>query len=234
MLHSRNSNSNHRFSIRGYKTFRRDRESEPKGLLILVKTKNSNKQRNKTKNNHPAVEIYRSEDADTEVLGIKLLLDGHPLSIYNLYSPKTLSFHNIKPDGKRWIIVGDFNSHSPSWGYPYLGSKGEEVEDWIIINQIVLINYPDYPHTYHSRAWRTTSCLDLAIATDDVTKITRHHVDQQLGGSDHKPVILHIKQDSQPTNIKQCPSWNYKKANWTDFKQKQISTAKFWTWVNTT
>ena len=82
-------NSNHRFSIRGYETFRRDRESGPKGgLLILVK------------NNHPAVKIYRSEDAYTEVLGIKLLLEGNPLSIYNLYSPppKTLSLHNIKPE----------------------------------------------------------------------------------------------------------------------------------------
>ena len=87
--------------------------------------------------------------------------------------------------------MGDFNSHSPSWGYPDLGSKGEEVEDWIIINQMVLINHPDDPHTYYSRAWRTTSCPDLAIATYDVAKITRYHVDQQLGGSDHKPVILH-------------------------------------------
>ena len=115
--------------------------------------------------------------------------------------------------------MGDFNSHSPSWGYPDLDSKGEEVEDWIITNQMVLINHPDDPHTYYSRAWRTTSCPDIAIATDDVAKITGHQV-EQLGGSDHKPVILHIKQDSQPTNIKQCPSWNYKKANWTEFQAK--------------
>ena len=162
------------------------------------------------------MEIYRSEDADTEVLRIKLLLEGNPLLIYNLYSPppKTLSLHNIKPDGERWMIVGDFNSHSPIWGYPVLDSKGEEVEDWIITNQMVLINPPDDPHTYNFRAWRTTSCPDLAIATNDVAKITRHNVEQQLGGSDH------IKQDSQPTNIKQCPSWNYKKANWTEFQAK--------------
>ena len=83
---------------------------------------------------------------------------------------------------------------------------------------MVLINHPDDPHTYYFRAWRTTSCPDHAIATNNVAKITRHHVEQQLGGSDHKPVILHIKQDSQPTNIKQCPSWNYKKANWTEFQ----------------
>ena len=45
-------------------------------------------------------------------------------------------------------------------------------------------------------------------------------MEQQRGGSDHKSVILHIKQDSEPTNIKQCPSWNYKKANWTKFQAK--------------
>ena len=80
-------------------------------------------------------------------------------------------------------------------------------------------NHPDDPHTYYSRAWRTTSCPDIVIATDDVAKITLHHVDQ-LGESDHKPVILHTKQDFQPTNIKQCPSWNYKKANWTECQAK--------------
>ena len=41
--------SSHRFSIRGYETFRRDRKDRPKGgILTLV--------------------VYRSEDEDTEVL----------------------------------------------------------------------------------------------------------------------------------------------------------------------
>ena len=166
-------NSNHRFSIRRYETFRRDKESGQKGGLLILVPKNYN---------HPAVKIYRSEDADTEVLGIKLLLEGNILSIYNLYSPppKTPSLHNIKPDGERWIIVGDFNSHFPSWGYPDIDSKREEVEDLIITNQMVFINDPTDPHT---------SCPDLAIATYDVTKITRHHVEQQLGGSDLQTCI---------------------------------------------
>ena len=60
---------------------------------------------------------------------------------------------------------------------------------------MVLINRPGEPHTYYSRAWRKTSCPDLAIATDEVAKITERHMEQQLGGSDHKPVLLVIKQD---------------------------------------
>ena len=69
-------NSSHRFSIRGYDTFRRDRKNRPKGGILAH-----------VKNTHAAAELNRSEDEDTEVLGIKLLLDKNPLTIYNLYSP---------------------------------------------------------------------------------------------------------------------------------------------------
>ena len=41
-----------------------------------------------------------SADEDTEFLGIKLLLDKV-----------------VQPDPYLWIIMGDFNSHSPSCGY---------------------------------------------------------------------------------------------------------------------
>ena len=116
--------------------------------------------------------------------------------------------------------MGDFNSHSPSWGYPDLDPKGDKVEDWIITNQMVLISCPDKPHTYYSRAWLTTSCPDIAIATGDVAKTTERHVEQQLGGSDHKPVLLVIKQDLQEAGRKLCPSWNYKRANWPEFRKK--------------
>ena len=95
--------------------------------------------------------------------------------------------------------MGDSNSHSPSWGYDDLDHKGDEVEDWIITHNMVLINKADDPPTFYSRAWRTTSCPDLAIATDDVAKITSREVDKQLGGSDHKPFFLTIEREKNTT-----------------------------------
>ena len=97
--------------------------------------------------------------------------------------------------------MGDSNSHSPSWGYDDLDHKGDEVEDWIITHNMVLINKADDPPTFYSRAWRTTSCPDLAIATDDVAKITSREVDKQLGGSDHKPIFLTIECQKTPPEI---------------------------------
>ena len=197
-------NSSHCFSIIGYNTFRRDWKDRPKGgILTLVK---------KT---HTAAEVYRSESEDTEVLGIKLLLDKNPLTIYNLYPPpnKQLRPQVFQSDPDRWIIMGDFNSHSPNWGYDDLDHKGDDVEDWIIPNNMALINKPDDPPTFYSRAWQTTSCPDLAIATDDVAKITSREVDKQLGGSDHKPIFLTIERKKTPPEIYQSSSWNFQKAN---------------------
>ena len=108
-----------------------------------------------------------------------MMFEGNPLSIYNLYSPppKMLNLRAIQPEGERMIIVGDFNSHSPSWGYPDLDPKGDKVENWI-----------------------------MTIATDDGAKITERYVEQQLGGSDHKPVRFVIKQDLLKAGRKLCPS----------------------------
>mgnify|MGYP002280283827 FL=1 len=125
-IQERHLNSSHRFSIRGYETIRRDRKDR---ILTLVK------------NTHAAAEVYTSEDEDTEVLYIKLLLDKNALTIYNLYSSPNKQLRPVfQPDPDRWIIMGDFNSHSPIWGYDDLNHKGDELEDWIITHNMVLIN----------------------------------------------------------------------------------------------
>ena len=128
---------------RGYKVFRQDRENQPKGgLLTLVR------------NNIPAEEIQRSgqADLDTEYLVVRLVLTGTPVTVFNIYSPpdKQIQLHNIKVEPQSWIITGDFNSHSPSWGYKKLNSKGEKVENWITENRLILINKPDDPDTFYS------------------------------------------------------------------------------------
>ena len=183
--------SSHRFFIRGYEVLRQDRENRPKGgLLTLVR------------NNIPAAEIQRSGQADlhTEYLGVKLVLAGTPVTVFNICSPpdKQIQLHNIKVEPQSWIITGDFNSHSPSWGYGQLNSKGEEVENWITENRLILINKPDDPDTFYFRTWRTTSTPDLAIATDDIQGIAEREVSSQLGGSDHRPVIISIKGKTTP------------------------------------
>ena len=203
-------NNTHRFSIRGYEIHRVDRADRPKGgVLTLVKT------------SIPSTEVQRSEKADTEYITVKLILPDRNLTICNLYSPpnKAINLQILQPNSEDWMIVGDFNSHSPSWGYPSINAKGEEVEHWIVSNRLVLINTPTDPPTFYSRVWKTTSTPDIAIATDNIQKIAKREVSEQLGGSDHKPVILTLAKQVNTNAGKMPPSWNYKKADWKRFRE---------------
>ena len=86
--------------------------------------------------------MQRSRASNTEFLVVELILPDHHLQVFNIYSPpdKSIALHLIQPTTEIWIIMGDFNSHSPSWGYDELDSKGEEVECWATNQQLILIN----------------------------------------------------------------------------------------------
>ena len=201
---------NHRFYVRGYETYRQDRESRSKGGVVTL-----------VRNTIPSIEIQRSRASDTEFLGVELILPDHHLQVFNIYSPpdKSIALHLIQPTTENWIIMGDFNSHSPSWGYDELDSKGEEVECWATNQQLILINKPQDPPTFYSRSWRTTSTPDLAFATDNIHKLCHREVCSQLGGSDHRPVTILVDQKTPASTFKRAPSWNYKRADWDGFKQ---------------
>ena len=92
--------------------------------------------------------------------------------------------------------------------------KGEEVEGWIIANNLVLINNPDDQPTFYSRVWHTTSSPELALAIGDIQKIT----------SNRRPVILTLQNVIR--EVKLQPNWNYIKTDWDLYiKQTDNSTA---------
>ena len=69
-------NTNHRFSIRGYQTFRLDREGRHKGgVLILVR------------NNIAASDFKVDTNQQAEIHGVKITVDNSAINIFNLYCP---------------------------------------------------------------------------------------------------------------------------------------------------
>lgn len=135
-------NNNHRFFIRGYELYRQDRQDRPKGGVCTL-----------VRNSLSSVETKRSNDSDTESITVNIILSGQHLTVHNIYSPpdKQIKLPSLPVNQENWIAVGDFNSHSPSWGYKDLNVKGEEVEDWMITNRLVLLNKPNDPPTFYSR-----------------------------------------------------------------------------------
>ena len=198
-------NSNLRLSIRGYQCFRKDRENRHKGgVAILVS------------NTLPAENIDIQESQESEIIGIKLILPENPITIFNCYSPpdKNIMLHGIDVQPNNCIVVGDFNSHSPSWGYNEQDAKGEDLEDWQVMNNLHLLYDPEDPPTFFSRAWKTTSNPDLAFVTNDLGRGATRTVQNQLASSDHKPIMIELKRCKPKVETSTIPRWNFKKADW--------------------
>ena len=152
-------NPNHRLSIRGYTSFRMDREGHKGGVLILVK------------NNIAVLEDYKVDtNQQSEINGVKIKIEEKEMRIYNVYSPqdKQLCLQTLDITGEDCLVIGDLNSHSTSWGYEENDRRGDEVEDWQIETDLLLLNDPEDPPTYFSRRWLTTTSPDIAFATKNI------------------------------------------------------------------
>ena len=200
-------NPDRRFNIRGYETLRHDRIGRQKGgVLILVKNTLLPIQ------NKFIVETNQQ----SEIQGVQISLTNQDLTIYNLYCPqdKELQLQSLNTPAESCMVLGDFNSRSTCWGYDDTDTRGDEVEDWQIDNNMILLNMPEDTPTLYSRRWMTTSAPDLAFATADLSPKLTRTVLHPLGGSDHRPVKLSINLHFKPPESKTVPRWNYKKANW--------------------
>ena len=114
------------------------------------------------------MEITKDTKRNADIHSIPLVLESRELPIYNCYCPpnKQLSLEVIDFPDEGYLILGDFNSHSQSWGYDEMDHRGEEVENRQIDWNLQLLNDPDDQDTC-SRRWRTTSTPDLGFATDE-------------------------------------------------------------------
>ena len=208
-------NPDKRFTIRGFQTFRMDRIGHKGGVMILVK------------NTIPAkdfqIDTVQPQGGETqaEIHGVNISLNNTDLTILNLYCPdnKKLSLQCMEIPNENCLVVGDFNSHSTCWGYEENDSRGDEVEDWQSETNLILINDPSDPPTFYSRRWLTTSTPDLSFTSGNLSGKTKRQVMNQLGGSDHRPILLAIDLKFKPKDVRTFPRWNYKKANWESFRQ---------------
>ena len=90
----------------------------------------------------------------------------------------------------------------------------EDVEEWMIEKNHILINSHDDEPSHNSRSWRSTSTRDFAMATENIQRKVMREVTKQLGGSDHKPITLTLNQMPIPDYKQKSASWNYKKPDW--------------------
>ena len=170
------------------------------------------------RNNLCASETKRYME-EAEYIHLKVTFKDNAIDLVNYYCPndKMLALNTIQVSANNFMVIGDFNSQSQSWGYNTLDKRGEELEDWQDENSLLLVNDPKDTPTFYSRRWHTTTTPDLAFCTEDIHKDTVRTVGPQLGGSDHRPILLSISgKETMTTPLH--PRWNYRKADWRIFK----------------
>ena len=110
-----------------------------------------------------------------------------------------------------FLLLGDFNAHSPVWGDSRRDGRGKLVESILQDNDLILLNSKS-PTFVHS-AYNSTSAIDLAVASPTIALDFQWSVHDDLCGSDHFPIFLTSHAEENTTH----PRYNFKKANWNLF-----------------
>ena len=87
-----------------------------------------------------------------------------------------------------YILVDDFNGHNILWGCKDINPKGNIIEDFIIKNDLCLMN--DNSYTYLHPATGLFSSLDLSLCHPSLLLDFDWMVSEDQHGSDHFPVII--------------------------------------------
>lgn len=115
--------------------------------------------------------------------------------------------------GGRQLIFGcDANAHNQNWGGEKTDKRGEEMQDFVVENDLTILNTGFKP-TYCTA--RSKSFIDLTIVTNFIAdEINDWRVDDDLSHSDHNYIKFSIKARGQEQETYRDP----KKTNWTAYK----------------
>ena len=97
----------------------------------------------------------------------------------------------------------------------YLRSRGEEVYDWVISSDLLLLNDPDMPTFLHCSSGSRSSS-DIFLAPSSLALSCSREVLQNLG-SDHLPFLLSVPLSAVFRPSKRILSFNFQKAHWDGF-----------------
>ena len=117
-----------------------------------------------------------------------------------------------------FVLLGDFNGHSPVWGNESSNSRGQMLQELFSEMDLCILN--DGSSTYIHPVTDSTSALDLSTCGPSLVLDYEWNIHEDLCGSDHFPVILTnnaVEEEAAPNR------WNFKKADWMSFQAQCFS-----------
>ncbi|GFU38236.1 RNA-directed DNA polymerase from mobile element jockey [Nephila pilipes] len=119
-----------------------------------------------------------------------------------------------------FLLLGDFNGHSPQWGYDGTNSRGRQIEQLISDHSLCLLNTGE--KTYFHAPTRTFHSIDLAICSPTLLPSLKLEVVNDLHNSDHFPLLVSQVHGS---GVRFRPSnYRFNRADWDLFTRLAVIT----------
>lgn len=168
------------------------------------------------------------EISGTEVIALEL----SGLTVVSVYKPPNTQWPTpaLPPVPQPCIYLGDFNSHHASWGYTSNDENGEKLVEWAEGEKLYLSYDAKEPKTFRSARWHTDTNPDLCFLSTDKNTLPMSHTRKVLKGfprSQHRPTIVKTGLEIPIINSTNKPRWNFKKANWDQFKKEVDSNLRW-------
>ena len=153
---------------------------------------------------------------------IKLFLQNEEITPINSYIPPSSScssgyssdFNALLSDNKKTLLVGDLNSHHPSW---HSGcsedTRGTQLASALEDSQFIVLN--SYGNT-RAPPGGPESSPDVSAATSDISPCISWQIKKQLS-SDHLPIVIDLQHKLQTVKTQKKSIMNLRKADWSKY-----------------
>lgn len=115
------------------------------------------------------------------------------------------------------VVIGDFYSHSTSWGYSETNNDGTCVEQWAENNSLILIHDGNLPFSFNSGRWRRGYNPYLIFVSNRIEGQCKKRVLEPIPKTQHRPIILSIRAAFISQSVPFKRRFNFQKANWAFF-----------------
>ncbi|GFO17358.1 Pol-like protein [Plakobranchus ocellatus] len=101
---------------------------------------------------------------------------------------------------KPFLVLGDFNVHSPAWGD---SRRWRMLEEFIAENDFIILNSGE--QTFVHSAYHSTSAIDFAVASPSIAAKCSWTAHSDLCGSDHFPIFLTLSSNFSSNFLRHLP-----------------------------
>ena len=115
------------------------------------------------------------------------------------------------------IVIGDFNSHSTSWGYDTPDNHGKAVEQWADSCGLTLIHDARLPKSLNSARWKKGYNPNLTFAPESIANMCKKSIMDPIPHTQHRPICVSAHPIMVPQTIPFRRRFNFMKADWNGY-----------------